>query len=85
MPKKEYSIPPKALIISARLDWNAEIADDVMVTFVDGDNPIKEAHAMIDEFEIDFPDHEHWIRANDAACKVRVAEVVRRHGWNELW
>lgn len=76
---------PKALVISARVDWDAETANDVMVTFVDGDNPIKEAHEMIDDFETDFPNHEHWIRANDVACQVRMAEIVKRHGWDEAW
>ena len=77
---------PKALIIFALVDWDAETADDVMVTFVDGDNPIKEAHAMIDDFiKTDFPNHEHWIRANDAACKAQVEEIVKRHGWDRVW
>jgi hypothetical protein len=63
---------PKAAIVSAIVDWKGEAATDIMVTFVNGHNPIEDAHEMIAGFVgRDFPDHEHHVWANDAAQAAR--------------
>lgn len=64
---------PKALIISVRINWETETADDTMMTFVDAtDDPMGEAYFMITNvFSRDFPDHEHRVWGNQEAHDAR--------------